>query len=204
MENASRVKVLDPALGKWESSHWAGGCQISRASTFMLNYHVIFHSGTTPNYSERNSSMQRPLIPSTRSMILTISLCRINGSFSFLRNDFKSLRPGEAFMRQWTKPSLTEIMSGCLFGVNDRLLWIASVGKISEIWKEIRTLSFKKMYLKTPSTKWRPFCIGFNVLISFCIAWSRQEMTGAANMNISLIFPHDSALWISHLNIKGM
>ena len=31
---------------------------------------------------------------------------------------------------------------------------------------EIHTFSFKKMHLKMSSAKWRPFCLGLNVLIS--------------------------------------
>ena len=35
----------------------------------------------------------------------------------------------------------------------------------SEILSEIRASSFRKMYLKMSSAKWRPFCLGLNVLI---------------------------------------
>ena len=34
----------------------------------------------------------------------------------------------------------------------------------SDILAEIITFSFKKMYLKVSSAKWRPFCFGLNVL----------------------------------------
>ena len=34
----------------------------------------------------------------------------------------------------------------------------------SEILLEIQTLSFKKMHLNVSSAKWRPFCLGLNVL----------------------------------------
>ena len=34
----------------------------------------------------------------------------------------------------------------------------------SEIWIQILTFSFKKMRLKVSSAKWRPFCLGLNVL----------------------------------------
>ena len=36
----------------------------------------------------------------------------------------------------------------------------------SEILIEIYTFSFKKMHLKGSSAKWRPFCLGLNVLKS--------------------------------------
>ena len=35
---------------------------------------------------------------------------------------------------------------------------------LGEILSEIHTFSFKKMHLKTSSAKWRPFCLGLNVL----------------------------------------
>ena len=34
----------------------------------------------------------------------------------------------------------------------------------SEILMGIQTFSFKKMHLKMSSAKWRPFCLGLNVL----------------------------------------
>ena len=34
----------------------------------------------------------------------------------------------------------------------------------SEIFIRIQTFSFKKMHLKMSSAKWRPFCLGLNVL----------------------------------------
>ena len=39
------------------------------------------------------------------------------------------------------------------------------VTNFSEIFIGIHTFSFKKMHLKMSSGKWRPFCIGLNVLI---------------------------------------
>ena len=45
------------------------------------------------------------------------------------------------------------------------ILLIRTLGtNFSEILSEIRTFSFKKMHLKMSSAKWRPFCLGFNVL----------------------------------------
>ena len=47
------------------------------------------------------------------------------------------------------------------------ILLIGPLGtNFSEIWIEILTFSFKKMRLKVSSAKWRPFCLGFNVLIT--------------------------------------
>ena len=47
---------------------------------------------------------------------------------------------------------------------NDGILLIRTSGtNFSEILSGIHTFSFKKMHLKT-SAKWRPFCLGLNVL----------------------------------------
>ena len=49
---------------------------------------------------------------------------------------------------------------------NARLLLIGPLGtNFSQIIIEILTFSFKKMRLKVSSAKWRPFCLGLNVLI---------------------------------------
>ena len=48
---------------------------------------------------------------------------------------------------------------------NAGILLIGPVGtNFSEILIEIYTFSFKKMRLKIPSAKWRPCCLGLNVL----------------------------------------
>ena len=48
---------------------------------------------------------------------------------------------------------------------NGGILLIRPSGtNFSEILSEIHTFSFKKMHLKTSSAKWRPFCLGPNVL----------------------------------------
>ena len=47
--------------------------------------------------------------------------------------------------------------------------WILLIGPLgtnfSEILIKIETCSFKKTHLKVSSAKWRPFCLGLNVLI---------------------------------------
>ena len=48
---------------------------------------------------------------------------------------------------------------------NAGILLIWRLGpNFSEILIGIQTFSFKKMYLKISSAKWRPFCLGLNVL----------------------------------------
>ena len=49
---------------------------------------------------------------------------------------------------------------------NAGILLIGPLGtNFSEILIEIKTFSFKKMRLKMSSAKWRPFCLGLNVLM---------------------------------------
>ena len=44
----------------------------------------------------------------------------------------------------------------------------------SEIWIEFHTFSFTKMHLKMSSGKWRPFCLGLNVLTVDLMRCSRH------------------------------
>ena len=54
---------------------------------------------------------------------------------------------------------------------NVGILLIRPLGtSFSEILIGIYTFSFKKMLLKTSSAKWRPFCLGLNVLIQLTLA----------------------------------
>ena len=48
---------------------------------------------------------------------------------------------------------------------NDGILLIGPLGtNFNEILIEIHTFSFKKIHVKMSSAKWRPFCLGLNVL----------------------------------------
>ena len=52
-----------------------------------------------------------------------------------------------------------------IIGTNAGILLIGPLGtNFSEILIEIHTFSFKKMHLKMLSGKWRPFCLGLNLL----------------------------------------
>ena len=63
---------------------------------------------------------------------------------------------------------------------NAGILLIGPLGtNFSEILIEIHTFSFKKMHLKMSSAKWRPFCIGLNVLIE----WLLVEPYGGMGLN---------------------
>ena len=53
---------------------------------------------------------------------------------------------------------------------NAGILLIGPLGtNFSEILIEIYTFSFKKRHLKMSSGKWRPFCLGLNVLTHWCL-----------------------------------
>ena len=53
---------------------------------------------------------------------------------------------------------------------NGGILLIWTLGpKFSEIESEIDTFSSKEMHLKMSSGKWRPFCLGLNVLMSWLL-----------------------------------
>ena len=61
------------------------------------------------------------------------------------------------------------------------ILFIGPLGtNFSEVLIEIYTFSFKKMHLKMSSGKWRPFCLGLNVLqlkwneIQSCELWFKM------------------------------
>ena len=57
-----------------------------------------------------------------------------------------------------------------IIGTNDGILLIWPVGtNISEILIEIHSFSFKNKHWKMLSGKWRPFCLGLNVLTDVVI-----------------------------------
>ena len=59
---------------------------------------------------------------------------------------------------------------------NGGILLIRTLGiNFSEILSEIHAFSFKKMHLKMSSGKWRPFCLGLNVLICHFILWNHSR-----------------------------
>ena len=54
-----------------------------------------------------------------------------------------------------------------LIWTNARILLIGPLGtNFNDIFYEIHTFSFKKIHLKMSSGKWRPFCLGLNVLMT--------------------------------------
>ena len=85
-----------------------------------------------------------------------------------------TLRPSDAFI---CVVDLTIISSdnGLSPGRRQAIIWtnagILLFGPLgtnfSEILIEIQTFSLKKIHLKMSSAKWRPFCLGLNVLTTF-------------------------------------
>ena len=60
---------------------------------------------------------------------------------------------------------LSPYQSQAIIWINARILFIGHVGtNFSEISNETLTFSFKKMHFTASSAKWRPFCLGLNVL----------------------------------------
>ena len=91
------------------------------------------------------------------------------GKLTIIGSD-NSLSPGRRQAIIWT---------------NAGIMLIRPLGTNSEILIGIQTFSFKKMYLKMSSAKWRPFCLGLYVLtdastngchfatgIFNCISWN--------------------------------
>ena len=71
---------------------------------------------------------------------------------------------------------------------NDGILLIRPLGtNFSEILSEIHTFSFKKMHLKTSSAKWRPFCLGLNMLnVDINVVHCDYIISQNADMQIAL------------------
>ena len=74
---------------------------------------------------------------------------------------------------------------------NAGILLIGPLGtNLGEIWIEIQIYSFRKMHLKLSSAKWRPFCLGLNVVtlrpksavemvcIVISVSWTLLIVTG--------------------------
>ena len=72
------------------------------------------------------------------------------GKLTIIGSD-NGLSPGRRQANIWTNAGVLLIR---ILGTN-----------FSEIQGEIHSFSFSKMHLKTSSAKWRPFCLGLNVLM---------------------------------------
>ena len=73
---------------------------------------------------------------------------------------------------------------------NDGILLIGPLGtNFNEILIVYQTFSFKKMHLKMSSAKWRPFCLGLNVLINTLIML--RDVIRIVYTTCALIIPRD-------------
>ena len=88
---------------------------------------------------------------------------KLQDQVNLLLFSFNSLRPSDAYMRQWA-PGRRQAIIRTIAGI----LLIRPLGtNFSEILIEILIFSFKKMRLKVSSAKRRPFSLGINVLTEF-------------------------------------
>ena len=104
---------------------------------------------------------------------------------------------------------------------NVGILLIGPLGKsIGEIFIKINTFSFKNMYLKMPSAKWRPFCPGEDELragtLSFpswvldkngtkaiCHQWT--EITFVVQKPLKTFTKHQQRIWhLKHFSLNKM
>ena len=72
----------------------------------------------------------------------------------------------------------------------------------SEILIAIHTFSFKKMHLNMSSGKWRPFCLGLNLLRQFyglCLWWAKAVHPRITHIWALITF---KLLWLWHLIVS--
>ena len=77
------------------------------------------------------------------------------------------LRLSEAYMCQWTRPSLVQIMACRVFGakpLSEPIVYYCQLDLRKRLQSNCIQRKFKKILLKMSSAKWRPFCLSLNVL----------------------------------------
>ena len=80
----------------------------------------------------------------------------------FVNHSYKYIDRGEAGL---FNNGLSPGQRRAIIWTNAGILLIRTSGtNFSDILSDIHTFSFKKMHLKMSSGKWRPFCLGLNVL----------------------------------------
>ena len=127
----------------------------------------------------------------TRLLVMT-SLYRVN-----------SLRPSDAYMCQWTKSSLVQIMAFRLFGAKPlskpmlEYCQLEPAEPTSVTFKSKFNIFIQEMYWKMSSPKSRPFCLGLNVLTHALPVWFLISPS-------SLVLPRRHRLPIKyHIPIKA-
>ena len=93
---------------------------------------------------------------------------------------------------------------------NEGILLIWPLGtNFNEISIEIHTYSFKKMHLKMSSGKWRPFCLGLNVVRVQCRTsqhWWEQLLgvTGSKPLPEPVLTMTHDTTWSQWVNINNL
>ena len=78
---------------------------------------------------------------------------------------------------------------------NNVILWIRSLGtNFSEILIEFLTFWFKKMRLNVSSVKWRPFCLGLNVLRAQLIEYMPEFPVWCNYLSMTKTPAYDNAI----------
>ena len=82
------------------------------------------------------------------------------------------------------------------------ILLIGPLGtNFCEMLIEIHTFSFKKIHFKMASGKWRPFCLGLNVLRAIESRWSASGWHGGLSCQASsFVVPETTLGWYGLLN----
>ena len=137
--------------------------------TYKLHGHATHNWGDTDITCEKTGNLRT--LPSHFNMVIFLKIQKNNllthwGRVTHIRfskltsvGSDNGLLPGRRQAIIWTNAGI--LLIGPL-GIN-----------FSENLIEIHIFSFKKMHLKMSSGKWRPFCLGLNVLrhAMWCLSW---------------------------------
>ena len=89
---------------------------------------------------------------------------------------------------------LSPCRRNAIIWTNAKILLIGPLGtNFNEILIEIHTFLFKKMHLKMSSGKWRPFCLGLNVL-SLSFLWVSVFWLILVAPSASVLTMHDNIM----------
>ena len=95
---------------------------------------------------------------------------------------------------------LSPVRRQAIIWTNAGILSIEPLGtNFSEILIRIQAFSFKKMHLKMSSAKWRPFCLGLNVLMgqkSICSDQVTLLRYGKLSSQYSQQTTHSLPMWV--------
>ena len=122
-----------------------------------------------------------------------------------------SLRSDDVILTHWGRVThicvgkLTTIGSdnGLSPGRRQAIIWnnagILLIGPLETNWNEILIeiyiFSFKKMHVKMSSVKWRPYCLGLNVLMPCVVTATHQWEFQSNHKNVSVPFKSYSVRW---------